>query len=52
MSRFSQLQLFTLVLKIGDADDSGYDDADDDDADGDDADDVCKITFESPASMQ
>ena len=35
MSRFPQLQLFTLVLKIGDEDD----DADDVDADDDDADD-------------
>ena len=49
MSRFSQLQLFTLVLKIGDEDD----DADDVDSDDDDADDFLqKKTFESPASMQ
>ena len=49
VSRFSQLQLFTLVLKIGDEDD----DADDVDSDDDDADDFLqKKTFESPASMQ
>ena len=40
MSRFSQLQLFTLVLKIGDEDDDADDvDSDDDDSDDDDADD-------------
>ena len=53
MSRFSQLQLFTLVLKIGDEDDDADDvDSDDDDADDDDADDFLQKTLESPASMQ